>query len=142
MTIGRKVNTPRIARFGATNIQAIRGTPRSRWTMRIGTSNASSAARATAAGSASSGWRSGPTMRKRTTAPAVRLLGRRLHLFIDVRADSLQRVVEGHFASDRLSEARCGRIENRPVELVALDFIRDGRQLRHLGDEGIQCCFG
>ena len=62
--------------------------------------------------------------------------------FIDVRADSLQRVVEGHFAGDRLSEARRGRIENRAVELVALDFIGDGRQLRHLGDKAVQRSLG
>ena len=68
-------------------------------------------------------------------APAMGLLAGRLHLLVDVRTDSLQRVVEGHFTGDGLPEPRRGRIEDRAVELVALDLVRDGRELRHLGDE-------
>ena len=53
MTIGRNVNRPRIARFGPTNIHAIRGTPNTRWSARIGGSSAFIAAAASVAGRAS-----------------------------------------------------------------------------------------
>ena len=54
--IGRNVNRPRIARFGRTNIHAIRGTPNRRWSARIGGSSTFIAAAATVAGTASNEW--------------------------------------------------------------------------------------
>src|SRR5438046_8632112 len=56
MTIGRNVKRPRIARFGATNIQAMRGTPNMRWSARIGGSTTFIAAAARVAGSARNGF--------------------------------------------------------------------------------------
>src|SRR5258708_6131567 len=70
--------------------------------------------------------------------PARRLFRRGLDLLVDIRGDSLQRVVERHLAGDGLPEPRRRRVEDGAVELVALDLIGDGRELRDLGDEYIQ----
>src|SRR5438477_11522535 len=123
MTIGRKVNKPRIARFGATNIHPMRGTPSARWRTRIGTSTAFNSALAIDPDNASTEWRCGSTVDCRGAhAPLFR---GGLGLLVDVRADAFERIVERHLADDRLPEPSRGRVEDGAVELVALDLVRD-----------------
>src|SRR5437868_1682230 len=100
ITIGRNVKRPRIARLGATNIQAMRGTPNRRWSARIGASSTFIAAAATFAGTASN------DCLVKLTIGAARtcfLLAGGLDLFVDVGADPFQRIVERHFADDGLT---------------------------------------
>src|SRR6267378_1020321 len=108
MTIGRKVNRPRIARFGATNIHPMRGTPSVRWSARIGTSSAFNAALAIDPGNASNGWRCGSTVGCRDAY--VPLFRGGLGLLVDVGADAFERIIERHLADDRLPESSRGRV--------------------------------
>src|SRR5207237_9048534 len=40
-----------------------------------------------------------------------------------------------HLSDDGLTKARRGRIEDRPVQFVTLNLIRNRRELRYLGNE-------
>src|SRR5215467_14776567 len=110
MTIGRNVNKPRIARFGPTNIHAMRGTPSRRWSARIGGSIAFSVAAAIVAGSANSGLRAELTIERAERPASYYLFGRGLHLFVDVSADAFQCVIERHLAGHGLAKAGGRRI--------------------------------
>src|ERR1700675_1516779 len=109
--MGTNVNRPRIARFGATNIQPMRGTPSRRWIARIGASTAFSAARPAAAGRSSSECRVEVTIDAGHRAPGETLFRSGLDLLVDVGGNSLQRVVERHLTGDGLPESRNRRIE-------------------------------
>src|SRR5438270_726451 len=84
--------------ISATTIQAMRGTPNTRWRARIGRSSIFIAAAATVAGNSSNGFLVELTIGSANARAALFRGG--LDLLVDVGADPFERVVERDFADD------------------------------------------